>query len=667
MVRKFRLRPGQALIALAAALGLILTPPAEAGNKKPKPAPAKPAPPPPPPPPPKPKPVAPKPQPKQEAPKPSQNKPSAKDKKSDNNKAADKSNKKNDNNVKAAAKSDKKDSNNKAGNPNANKNGKKNDKGSKSADKNKKNDQGKAKEKNGKKKAEAAKKKLATKKKLAVVKIPKSAYPACYPGNPKGGDRCSHNPTTQESAIPGGKKVTWTRKLERYEVPREVVAIYRSRKKNLLQNLKNGKIGAQKVTGAKDVKATLKNVDYDDLESFVKKEIGTVKDDKIARTNEIVLLDRNTGEIVGSYPVKGYADGKKLSDREVKKLNADVQKTLANLAKGTKSGDDVSVEGTGNQKKSEYLKVVGTTFHASPIILDLAGSGRPDLLARGPWKLRPGRQIAAESLRLFDLDGKGTANWEWVGPGSGLLVWDPEHTGRIASGKQLFGNFTWGESFKDGYRALERLDQDRDGSLAGSELEKLGVWVDANGDAVSDPGEVKTCGDLGITSIGVRAERDRFGNAHATRGFTRNGRQEAGQTWDWISYGQARPTEGIYVWVGTKDPDQMGGYFKLRDEAGVIVGRSYPTLGPAAAADPDVMVSVPLSGKVTGPGSFAWSTPIPDGSMETRVWFEDEGRHLYGQTVVTSGKTVMAYPWQAHLVDGEPVGLGLRFSRTGEE
>jgi hypothetical protein len=92
----------------------------------------------------------------------------------------------------------------------------------------------------------------------------------------------------------------------------------------------------------------------------------------------------------------------------------------------------------------------------------------------------------------FDLDGDGRERrWPWLRPTTGILVWDPAHAGRIGSARQLFGFVTWWIFWADGYRALAALDDDGDGALTGAELEGLGVWRDANGNGVSDAGEVE--------------------------------------------------------------------------------------------------------------------------------------------------------------------------------
>ncbi|MEB3299881.1 MAG: hypothetical protein VKO21_10400 [Candidatus Sericytochromatia bacterium] len=568
------------------------------------------------------------------------------------------------------AKNNSKKDNPKEDKKNEKKSDKKNDKKNK---KDKKKDNNKnSKLKNGNKKSHEQTKKLAQQNKSLAIAMPSSSFAKCYPSKPKEGTKCySGNPEVKESKTSGGKKITYKWNIKVYEEPVEVVAVFRSIKKNLLKNIDNKKVQAKKSKNKKAVDNTLKkytNKDWEELEDFVKDEIDTVKHGSKTRNTEIVLLDKKTGDIIGSVPVGDFKDGKKVSTSQNKKLASSIQKTLDNLV--TKGASDIKYEGEGDSKGSEYMKVVGYTYHGSPIILDLSGRGKPDLLAQGPWKLRPGRQLAAEGLRLFDLDGQGTANWEWVGPGSGLLVWDPEHTGRITSGRQLFGNYTWGESFPDGYRALERLDQNGDGWLKGSELDKLGVWTDTDSDAVSDPGEVRRLEELGIMAISTKPERDRYGNAHAAQGFLKEdagGSARSGASWDWISYGRAQPSEGIYVWVGTKGTEQLGGYFNLRDDAGRISGRTFPVFGPGAAENPDILVSIPIEGQVTKPGELSWTTPVPEGTMQTKVWWEDEGRHLYGLTTINARNTTVSYRWQGQLVEGDAVGQGLRFTRASEE
>lgn len=106
----------------------------------------------------------------------------------------------------------------------------------------------------------------------------------------------------------------------------------------------------------------------------------------------------------------------------------------------------------------------------------------------------------------FDADGTGAKKWSWITPQAAWLVYDPKATGKIDSGLQLFGNVTFWMFWADGYAALRALDDDRDGSLSGKELTGLALWHDANGNGVSDPGELKPLAEHGVTALGCRAE-----------------------------------------------------------------------------------------------------------------------------------------------------------------
>ena len=135
----------------------------------------------------------------------------------------------------------------------------------------------------------------------------------------------------------------------------------------------------------------------------------------------------------------------------------------------------------------------------------------------------------------FDLRGYGWhEQWSWVKPELGLLVWDPAHTGRITSARQLFGGYTFQIFRNTCYDALAALDDNGDGVLSGSELEGISVWFDRNSDAKSSPDEVTPLRQLGVVSISVKAES--FDGIHPmnARGIAfQDGRMLP--TWDWIA------------------------------------------------------------------------------------------------------------------------------------
>lgn len=113
--------------------------------------------------------------------------------------------------------------------------------------------------------------------------------------------------------------------------------------------------------------------------------------------------------------------------------------------------------------------------------------------------------LTPEKTVRFDLDGDGIAEERpWVKPTTGLLAWDADKDGRITSGRELFGSVTWWLFFSNGYRAMDMLDDNRDGSLAAGELKGLYVWFDRDSDGQSDDGEVISVDSLDIAAIATR-------------------------------------------------------------------------------------------------------------------------------------------------------------------
>lgn len=109
----------------------------------------------------------------------------------------------------------------------------------------------------------------------------------------------------------------------------------------------------------------------------------------------------------------------------------------------------------------------------------------------------------------FDADGSGLQKrWTWITREAGWLVNDPHHTGKVTSALQFFGNVTFWMFWNNGYDALAALDDDRDGTLAGKELEGLAIWQDLNRNGISERGEVKPLEDWGIVAISCSYFKD---------------------------------------------------------------------------------------------------------------------------------------------------------------
>lgn len=151
----------------------------------------------------------------------------------------------------------------------------------------------------------------------------------------------------------------------------------------------------------------------------------------------------------------------------------------------------------------------------SPIILDLNGDGKLDVTGKG------GDMID------FDLFGNGSPiKTEWLKKGTqdGLLVADFNGDGKIDSGRELMRNTgVNGEQHKyaNGWDKLGKLfDKNGDGTVSGAELDGLMVWVDSNGDGISDPGELQSVASRGVSEIELPKDGGLISN------FTMNGRQQ---------------------------------------------------------------------------------------------------------------------------------------------
>ena len=145
----------------------------------------------------------------------------------------------------------------------------------------------------------------------------------------------------------------------------------------------------------------------------------------------------------------------------------------------------------------------------------------------------------------FDLDGSGLARpWGWITPRAAWLVYDGNDNGRVTSGLQLFGNVTFWAFWNNGYEALSALDNNGDGELRGDELEHLALWQDANGNGVSDPGEVKPLAAWNIIGLSCRSQTHATGIPFHPTGVTlKDGSTRP--SYDWIvpakSGGESRP------------------------------------------------------------------------------------------------------------------------------
>jgi hypothetical protein len=147
-----------------------------------------------------------------------------------------------------------------------------------------------------------------------------------------------------------------------------------------------------------------------------------------------------------------------------------------------------------------------------PVILDLGGNG---------VNISP----LGVSTATFDMAGDGRrVATAWAGADDALLAIDLGGSGIIDQAKQI--EFTqWAPGATSDMQALRQVfDTNHDGELdPGDALWKqFRVWNDANGNGVSDPGEVATLDQLGITSIDLNpvGPSQRFADGSVINGLT---------------------------------------------------------------------------------------------------------------------------------------------------
>jgi hypothetical protein len=133
----------------------------------------------------------------------------------------------------------------------------------------------------------------------------------------------------------------------------------------------------------------------------------------------------------------------------------------------------------------------------TPLVLDLAARAELPTIT------------LAESTARFDLAATGgRRRTGWFDADTAILALDRNGNGTIDDGRELFGSATpiGKRAARDGYEALAQYDRDGDGEITARDpvFKKLRAWIDANGDGVSQPSELRTLASLGIDAIGTR-------------------------------------------------------------------------------------------------------------------------------------------------------------------
>ncbi|WP_310221192.1 Ig-like domain-containing protein [Neorhizobium sp. 2083] len=164
---------------------------------------------------------------------------------------------------------------------------------------------------------------------------------------------------------------------------------------------------------------------------------------------------------------------------------------------GGNEGENVSliaVKGT-----IANLNDLFTSGAVDPIILDLDHNGLTF--------------TSVEDGVKFDINADGKLDQVAWTKTDGILAFDVDGNGKIDNGSEIFTPNFGGGTHAGGVAALSTLDVNHDGKIDASDtgFDKLLVWQDANGNGISDAGELKGLHDYGITGISL--------DAHSAEGY----------------------------------------------------------------------------------------------------------------------------------------------------
>lgn len=192
------------------------------------------------------------------------------------------------------------------------------------------------------------------------------------------------------------------------------------------------------------------------------------------------------------------------------------------------SSSSSSSSGGDCQKKCE--------LYYSPLVVSLDGT---DILPSGKtveFKLDPN----------LGLNKNTKSAWIKGQKGHGFLAVDKNGNGIIDDGRELFGNFSGGKSYEDGYKALiDLFDANEDKVITGKELQEILFWEDLNEDGISQKEEISKLVDRGVTKIDAKNVSNTklilgsgiYAKPHNTKGVTLeiNNKESTGKSWDvWL-------------------------------------------------------------------------------------------------------------------------------------
>ncbi|MDP2025827.1 S8 family serine peptidase [Sulfuriferula sp.] len=237
--------------------------------------------------------------------------------------------------------------------------------------------------------------------------------------------------------------------------------------------------------------------------------------------------------------------------------------------------------------------------YVDPLVLDLNGDG----VKLTDYTTNP---------VLFDIDNDGGTQEVagWTSAQDGIVVMDLNNNGKIDNISETFSEYFNGTAgvgeagtkpYVDGFAALKSLDSNADNLFNSSDtaFANVKVWVDANHDAVTDAGELKTLAALSITQINL--------NAQTQSGLVRDGNEVLATG----SFVQAGLTKEAIAANFLANPN---GHSFVTSGTGTIVSTQGGLSSYVATSPTGETIDVALKGVTNAYGATGNDTLIGDGN-----------------------------------------------------